>query len=191
MEKTVAHYRQAFTTLEKRAREALDLSSAFARKIAYFIKEELVAEDFDKYLQSSQHILGELPDGVTVKDLIDMAIQRFDFSPDEIDEFVFLGIVVDELETFIKMFLDLGFIKRVSEDNALSSKLDGVVWEGVHEIINREAIVMVIAYIKAMKEVCTFEESAEDWKYPSLKPYAIQAMFLGKKLGDCVAKVIN
>jgi hypothetical protein len=190
MEKTVAYYRQAFTTLEKRAREALDLSSAFARKIAYFIKEELVAEDFDKY-KSSQHILGELPDGVTAKDLIDMAIHRFDFSPDEIDEFVFLGIVADELETFIKMFLDLGFIKRVSEDNALSSKLDGVIWEGVHEIINREALVMVIAYMKAMKEVCTFEESAEDWKYPSLKPYAIQAMFFGRKLGDCVAKVIN
>jgi len=98
MEKTVVYYRQAFTTLEKRARDALDLSSAFVRKIAYFIKEELVAEDFDKYLQSSQYTLGELPDGVTVKDLIDIAIQSFDFSPDEIDEFVFLGIVVDETD---------------------------------------------------------------------------------------------
>jgi len=135
--------------------------------------------------------LGELPDDVTVKNLIDRAIQSFGFSSDEIDEFAFLGMVADEFETFIKVFLNLGFIKRVSEDNALSSKLDGVIWEGVREIINREALVMVIAYMKAMNEVCTFEESAENWKYPSLKPYVIQAMFFGRKLGDCVAKAIN
>jgi len=191
MEKTVAYYRQVFTNLEKRAREALDLSSDFARKIAYFIKEELVVEDFDKYLKGSQHILREFPDGVTVKDLIDMAIQRFDFSPDEIDEFVLLGMVADEFETFIKLFFDLGFIKRVSEDYDLSSKLDDVIREGVQEIINRETLVMVIAYMKAMSEICTFEESAENWKYPSLKSYVIQAMFFGRKLADCVAKLIN
>jgi hypothetical protein len=49
----------------------------------------------------------------SVKDLIDAAIHRFDFSLYEIDEFVFLGMVVDYFETFIKMLLNLEFIKRV------------------------------------------------------------------------------
>ena len=108
----------------------------------------------------------------------------------EVDQFIFLGMVVDQIETFTKMFLDLGLVKQISNNKTLNAEWNEKIQEAVQEIINRESLIMVVSYLKEMEKQCCFDKNIEDWEYPSLKPYTIKSMFLGKKLGDCITKML-
>ena len=164
----------------------MPLDSPLARHIVYLFREALIQEDFKKYLIERKDIFENIPENVTVADLINLTIKHLDFDPKNVDELVCLGIIVEELLDFIRNFLNIGLYRKISEDKIISSKWNDQIQKAMQQILDREAIIIVIDYLQEIMEQSNLEESPENWKYPSLKPYAIKAMFCGRKLADCV-----
>ena len=151
-------------------------------------------EDFNNYITENEDDFQKLPLEVTVKNLIELVIKNSDFAQAElaeVDQVVFLGMLVDQVETFTKMFLDLGLVKRIQDDETLRANWNENIQTVVQEIFNQESLIMVVSYLEEMQKQCCFDENAENWQYPSLKPYTIKSIFTGRKLGDCIAKMLS
>jgi len=191
MKKTAQYYRQTFHNIEKRIMVVSHSLSPIARKISYVLEEELIMEDLNNYLADNKDIaFREIPDNLTVKHLINLTIKHLSLKTTEVDDLVFLGILIDEIENCAKMFLNLGLVRSTSENKVLAYKLNDTMQYAMQEIINRQALITVMVYLEAILNKYGFERNAENAQYPSLKPYIIQAIFLGRKLGDCVAKIL-
>jgi len=191
MKKTPQYYREVLANLENRTKKMLNSASPLAKRIAYIFQEELIPEELDKYLEDNKDDFQKLPSDVTVKHLIQKAIYNLDFNPREIDHLVFLGMIVEQIEKFVKIFLEFGLDNKKHKDTVLSTKWNKEIQAAVDEIFDRESLITVFSYLNDMRKQCNFNEDVQDWKYPSLAPYAIKSMFIGEKLGDCVVKFLS